>query len=120
MEEHGLGLGANVVIEATGAIPCVLAGIHVLEKGGRYIQTGLGKETMEFPIMAVCEKEITLKGHLRYMTQDFEMAVSLLDRRKIGVRELISKVFEFEKATDAWEATRNGEGIKNMIAGVRD
>lgn len=64
VEKHGLGFGTDVVIEATGAVPCVLAGIHVLEKGGRYIQTGLGKKTMDSPVMAVCGKEY-LEGSLQ-------------------------------------------------------
>lgn len=115
-----LGVGADVVIEATGASPCIQAGIHVLDRGGSYIQTGLGVETLEFPIMAVSEKELNIKGHFRYMTRDFEMAIGLLERKKIDVKPLISRVFPFEQATEAWEATRKGEGIKNVIEGVRD
>ena len=114
------GRTADVVIEATGAESCILIGTHVLRKGGRYIQTGLGKERVDFPIMMVSEKELTIKGHFRYMTQDFEMAIGLITRGAIDVNALISQEFAFENATDAWEATKNGNGIKNLIKGFQD
>jgi D-xylulose reductase len=33
---------------------------------------------------------------------------------------LISSVTPFEKATEAWEKTSKGDGIKNLIQGVQD
>ena len=61
-----------------------------------------------------------MKGHFRYGAGDFEMAVGLLARKKIDVKSLISKIFEFEQAIEAWEATGRGEGVKNLIRGVKD
>jgi len=42
--EFGLGEGADVVLECTGAESCIQAGIFVAKKGGTYIQAGMGKE----------------------------------------------------------------------------
>lgn len=43
-KEFGLGEGADVVLECTGAESCIQAGIFVAKKGGTYVQTGMGKE----------------------------------------------------------------------------
>jgi D-xylulose reductase len=43
-EEFGLGEGADVVLECTGAEPCIQAGVNVAVKGGTYVQAGMGKE----------------------------------------------------------------------------
>jgi D-xylulose reductase len=43
-EQFGLGEGADVVLECTGAEPCIQAGINVAKKGGTYVQAGMGKE----------------------------------------------------------------------------
>ena len=43
-EKFGLGEGADVVLECTGAEPCIQAGINVAKKGGMYVQAGMGKE----------------------------------------------------------------------------
>lgn len=49
MAEHiidlfGLGDGADIVLECTGAEPCIQAGIYAAKKGGTYVQAGMGKE----------------------------------------------------------------------------
>jgi D-xylulose reductase len=41
VEECGLGLGADSVIDATGAAACVQMGIHALRSGGTYCQAGM-------------------------------------------------------------------------------
>jgi D-xylulose reductase len=38
---------------------------------------------------------------------------------RIPVRQFITRVFPFERATEAWETTRRGEGIKTLIEGVQ-
>jgi D-xylulose reductase len=43
-ESFDLGEGADIVLECTGAEPCIQAGIHVAKKGGTYVQAGMGKE----------------------------------------------------------------------------
>ncbi|KIV97138.1 hypothetical protein PV10_00924 [Exophiala mesophila] len=117
MEEFGLGLGADAVIEATGAETCIQTGVRVLRPGGSYVQTGLGKPIVNFPIVAMSEKEIHMHGAFRYGPGDYRVAMNVLEARSIPVRDLVSKTFEFERATEAWEATKRGRGIKNMIRG---
>lgn len=118
--ENSLGLGADAVIEASGAESSVNTAIYALRPGGSYVQTGLGKPMINFPIMAMSEKELHCHGAFRYGPGDYEIALGFLEKRAIPVKELITKVFPFEKATEAWETTKRGEGIKTMIQGVQD
>lgn len=43
----GLGDGADVVLECTGAEPCIQAGVFAAKKGGTFVQAGMGKEVRE-------------------------------------------------------------------------
>jgi D-xylulose reductase len=118
IEQNSLPLdGADTVLEATGAEPCIDLGIHVLRSGGTFVQAGLGKSRIEFPIVALSEKELNMKGSFRYSTGDYDLAMHLLESKKVSVKELITSVVPFEEATKAWERTRKGEGIKNLIQG---
>ncbi|KAL1981206.1 hypothetical protein VTN96DRAFT_2958 [Rasamsonia emersonii] len=118
--EEGLQ-GADIVIDATGAEPCIQTGIYVLRTGGTFIQTGLGKHIVEFPITTVANRELTVKGCFRYGPGDYKLAIALACEGKIPpLKTLITKVLPFEKATEAWETTRRGEGIKTLIRGVQD
>jgi D-xylulose reductase len=46
-EKCGLGEGADVVLECTGAEPCIQAGIFAARKGATYVQAGMGKEVSQ-------------------------------------------------------------------------
>jgi D-xylulose reductase len=128
-EENGVRLleqcgleeeGVDAVIEASGAASSIETGIHVLRKGGKYVQTGLGKPRIEFPIVLMSEKELMVRGCFRYGSGDFELATSLIVRGVVDAKALISSTRPFEEAISAWEATGRGEGIKNLIRGVED
>ena len=51
VQECGLGLGADCCIDATGAAPCIQAGIHVLRTGGTYCQAGMVRLSGSFSIV---------------------------------------------------------------------
>jgi D-xylulose reductase len=123
LEEEGVdtfGGRVDTVIEASGATSSIETGIYVLRPGGKYVQTGLGKPKIEFPIVAMGQKELMVRGCFRYGAGDYELAVSYLRNKLIDVKPMISSVTRFEDATKAWDKTARGEGIKNLIQGVQD
>ena len=110
----------DTVIEASGATSSIVTGINVVRPGGKYVQTGLGKPKIEFPIVTMGQKELMVRGSFRYGAGDYELAVGILEKGSIDVNPLISSLTPFERATEAWEKTSRGEGIKNLIQGVLD
>ncbi|KAF2119211.1 chaperonin 10-like protein [Lophiotrema nucula] len=126
-EENAEGLlkqlgvdGVDTVIEASGAAPSIETGIYILRPGGKYVQTGLGRPKIEFPIVTLSEKELLVRGCFRYGSGDYELATSLLTRGIIDVKPLISSITSFGDTSQAWDKTMRGEGIKNLIRGVQD
>jgi D-xylulose reductase len=117
IRENNLELGADAVIEATGAESSIVTAIHVLRPGGQFVQTGLGKAIINFPILTMSEKELHVHGAFRYKAGDFKAALHVLEAGNIPLKDLISNIFDFEQTTEAWEATKQGKGIKNMIRG---
>ena len=121
--ESELDIGADIVLEASGVSSAIALGVYVLRTGGHMVQTGLSKSALmkDFPIVDLSEKEIHLHGAFRYGAGDFEVAQDLVSRGLVGkVKELINEVFEFKNYESAWEATREGKGIKNLIRGPQD
>lgn len=105
-------------IDATGNKYCISMCIRSLAKKGRYVQVGMGGDTLDgFPIAAVCERELTVRGSFRYGVDDYKIAVQLLDDKKINVKPLITHRFPFEKAIEAYDFSKKGESIKIMIEG---
>ncbi|KAK9419905.1 putative D-xylulose reductase [Seiridium unicorne] len=112
--------GIDVVLECTGAESSAQTGLYALASGGTFIQVGLGKPYLNLPLLQMCDKEIVLKLSFRYGPGDYETALDLLASKSVSVKSLISNVVPFEKAPEAWEMTRNGQGIKNLIQGVQE
>ncbi|KAB8070625.1 D-xylulose reductase A [Aspergillus leporis] len=118
IQENDLGPGADVVIDASGAEPSVHTGIHVLRPGGTYVQGGMGRSEITFPIMAACTKELNVKGSFRYGSGDYKLAVNLVASGKVSVKELVTGVVKFEDAEEAFKEVKAGKGIKTLITGI--
>lgn len=113
--DQSLEEGADVIIEATGVESCVQLGIEIIKRGGSYVQVGLGKKMVEFPLVVMSEKEIAVRGCFRYGPGDFTLASTLVGRGTIPLKSFISKIFPFRQAPNAWEAARKGQGVKMLI-----
>ncbi|GAP85300.1 putative sorbitol dehydrogenase [Rosellinia necatrix] len=112
--------GADAVIDASGAEPSIQAALHVVRHGGTYVQGGMGRDSITFPIMALCLKEVTAKGSFRYGAGDYRLALELVAAGKVQVKRLISEVVAFRDAEDAFKKVKQGEVIKILIAGPNE
>ncbi|KAL2113016.1 hypothetical protein VUR80DRAFT_5613 [Thermomyces stellatus] len=115
-----LGEGADVVIDASGAEPSIQTSLHVVKMGGTYVQGGMGKSDINFPIMKLCLKEVTAKGSFRYGSGDYKLAVQLLASGLVDVKRMISGVVKFREAEEAFKKAKEGEVIKMLIAGPNE
>ncbi|KAI1416452.1 GroES-like protein [Hypoxylon sp. FL1857] len=116
-----LGDGADVVLECTGAESCIQAGVFATKKGGTYVQAGIGKENVVFPITTACIRALNVKGSIRYTTGCYPTAVDLIASRKIKPDVLITHRYKFEQALEAFEQVKKGQEdtLKVMIQGVQ-
>ena len=111
--------GADVVLECTGSESCIKQGLHMLRKGGTYVQVGMGKPDVVFPIMSLCTGELTVKGSFRYKEGDYRIALDLIERGVLDVKRLISRTVAFQDAEQAFKDSKAGKGIKFLIEGIK-
>lgn len=112
------GAGADVVIDASGAEASINTGIHALRPGGTFVQAGMGRDEVRFPITAACTKELNVKGSFRYSSGDYKLAIQLLATGLVRGKDLITGVVKFEEAEKAFQQVKAGASIKTLIAGV--
>lgn len=110
----------TTVIDASGAESSMRIGIELLQTGGTFVQVGMGKDEVMYPIMAVCMKELSIKGSFRYGYGDYADAIALVSSGKVSVKELITKVVPFLDTVNAWDTTRRGKGVKTLIKVMDD
>ncbi|KAJ4290784.1 Endo-1,4-beta-xylanase 2 [Collariella sp. IMI 366227] len=115
-----LGAGADVVIDASGAEPSIQTSLHAVRMGGTYVQGGMGKADITFPIMALCLKEVTARGSFRYGSGDYKLAIELVAAGKVDVKKLVNGVVAFRDAEEAFKKVKEGQVIKILIAGPNE
>ncbi|EME46082.1 hypothetical protein DOTSEDRAFT_42656 [Dothistroma septosporum NZE10] len=120
IKETDLGEGADIVIDASGAEPAIQTSIHLLRVGGTYVQGGMGRSEIVFPIGAMCSKELNVKGSFRYSGGDYALALELITTGRIDVKQLITGTVKFTEAARAFEGVKAAKGIKTLIQGVED
>lgn len=120
IEKFNLGLGADAVIEATGAASSTMGCVYVARKGAHFVQTGIGKHIIDYPIFQFSIKELHMHGAYRHSEGDYRVALDILEHRLVPVKDLITAMYDFEEIESAWKATLSGKGIKNMVRGVSD
>lgn len=114
--------GFDVVLECSGAEACIQLGIYAAKKGATFVQAGMGKENVFFPITAVCTRGLNIKGSIRYLAGCYPAAINLIGSGRIDVKRLITDRFKFEEAEQAFELVKSGRHntFKVMIAGVQE
>ena len=120
IDASDLGRGADVIMDATGAEPCIQTAIHTLRAGGTHVQAGMGKPVVEFPIQMMLAKEINVKGSFRYGPGDYTTSCELIATGRVSVTELITGKVKFRDAEAAFNDVKASKGIKTLIEGVDD
>lgn len=108
--------GFDLVLECTGAEPCINMGIQALRPQGRFVQVGMGRSEVEFPITRVCVKEINVTGSFRYGAGTYKTSINLVSTGAIDVTKMVTHRFLFKDAVKAFETTTKGVGEDGKTA----
>ena len=113
---YGAGKGTfDVLYEASGAQPALVAGLGVLRPRGVVVQLGMGGD-MTLPMMQITGKELELRGSFRFH-EEFALAVEMIAKGLIDVKPLITHTLKFDDAVAAFElAGDRSQVMKAQIA----
>jgi L-idonate 5-dehydrogenase len=105
----------DVLYECSGAQLALTGAIPAMRPGGTILQLGLGGD-MTLPMMQITAKELVLKGSFRFHAE-YATAISLMQKRLIDVKPLISETVPVREATRGFElASDRGKAMKVQIA----
>jgi len=101
------GHGPNVVVEAIGLPATYTAAADLVSFSGRVVYVGYAKNPVAYETKKFVMKEIQIRGSRNALKQDFADVLSAMKRKKLPVKELISKVVPLSEAGTAlsyWDA----------------
>lgn len=118
----------DVVLECSGAAPCIKLAVQVVRDGGKIAQIGNAGGDVPFPIIEFATREITLFGSFRYGYGDYATAIKILEQNYgrgkdhilVDFEKLITNRFPFDEAIKAYDTVREGKGtVKCIIDGPK-
>jgi L-iditol 2-dehydrogenase len=111
------GLGADVVIEATGAIEAYRQAVRMGRKGSTVLYFGGLPQnlTLDIDPNIIHYRQVTLKGSYSYTTETFRDALKLIEAGRLEVLSLITHRFPLEQLKEAVLTAARKDSLKVMI-----
>lgn len=115
IKEMTKGVGADVILECSGAAPAANLGLDLVKKRGKYTQIGLFGKPIEVDFEKIAYKEIEVRGSLSQRWTAWEKAIDLLSQGRLNVKPLVSEVLPISAWEGAFRKLEEGKGIKIIL-----
>ncbi|MGY4690717.1 zinc-binding dehydrogenase [Salibacterium sp. K-3] len=121
VHSHTSGYGADLVFECTGAPPAANMGLDLLTKKGEYVQVGIfPEEKVSLNVSDIIQKEIRFTGTRSQKAADWEPSLALIRNGEVDTKALITHEFDITQWDEAYDAIKNGGGIKVSLTPVEN
>lgn len=116
VDESTDGVGADVVIEASGAEPSIRSTLDVVRRGGTVVLVGLASEaTVPIDVLELIDNEIDVHGSFRYKNT-YDAAIDLLADGTVNVEGIVDFRSSLGSIDDAFQRAAESTVIKGMIS----
>lgn len=96
----------DVCFEASGAVAAFHDAIESVKAKGDLVLVGMRPGMVDFPLTQALVKEINIQGSFRFINE-FETSVRWLEKGIIDPLPLLTKIFPYQQALEAFELAEN-------------
>lgn len=111
----GDGLGADLVIDATGASAPLKLALEAVRPGGQVTKVGWGPQPLGFSLDPLVQKAVTLRGSFSHTFKNWEKVVAMLASGQINLEPIISMTTTLEEWRDCFEGMDSGKYVKAVL-----
>ncbi|WP_226008151.1 NAD(P)-dependent alcohol dehydrogenase [Natrinema salinisoli] len=116
VDEYTDGVGADVVVEASGAKPSIESTLDGVRRGGTIVLVGLADEAnVPFDFLEVIDNELDVHGSFRYKNT-YATAVDLLADDAVDVEGIVDFESSLSDVDDAFNQVMEPAVVKGMIS----
>lgn len=110
------GIGADLVIEASGAAPAIASTVDLVRKKGRICTIGLtGKDSIPFPWDKAAFKVCDIFFNLSTSYTSWDRSIHLIATGKIPAGQVVSHRFPLADWEKAFEAVETQQALKALL-----
>lgn len=109
-----LGLEADAFIDASGATPAILAGLHAVRPAGRVVLVGMGADEISMPIPLIQNRELVITGIFRYRNT-WPIAIELVRTGRVDLDAVVTSHFDLERVEEALATSTDPAQLKVIV-----
>ena len=109
------GIGADVVLECSGAEPAASLGLEIIRKRGKFTQMGLFGHPIRIDFEKVAYKELQATGSFSQKRTAWKRALMLLKEGTVKTAPLVTHRFPLKCWKEAFERLEAREGGKILL-----
>lgn len=110
------GLGADVVLECSGAETAAALGIELVRRRGKYTQIGMFGRPITLDFEKIAYKEIQVTGSFAQKWSAWKKALRLVGEGRVRLKPLVSDVFPLRSWEAAFAKMNRREGLKILLS----
>ncbi len=116
VKEITRGIGADLVVELSGSPGAISQGLRIVRTHGRFLAIGIPVEQeVSIPWKEIIFKAPSVIFHFSSCYSSWERGLSLLERKKVDVKCLISKILPLKDWEEGFHLAKSGEAIKVLF-----
>lgn len=110
------GVGADMVIECSGAAPAISSTVDLIRKKGKICVIGLtGSDTLEFPWKKAAFKVADIHFCMSTSYTSWDRAINLIAKGLIPAEKVITHVMPLDEWEKAFDIAEKQEGLKIIL-----
>lgn len=95
--------GADIIIDCVGVRQTISSAVQCARRGSRIAVVANFKAPVEFELVLLQRKEVTLYGIMMYIREDFERAIRLVAQGKLHTQKLVINYFPVRDIRKAYQ-----------------
>ena len=111
----GDGLGADLVVDATGTSIALKQALEIVRPGGQITKVGWGPQPLGFSLDPLVQKAIRLQGSFSHTFKNWEKVVAMLASGQINLEPIVSCVAPLIDWRDCFDGMHTGRYVKAVL-----
>jgi L-iditol 2-dehydrogenase len=109
------GMGADLVVECSGAEPAAALGLDLARKQGRYAQVGLFGRPIRLDFEKVAFKELRVTGSFAQKWSAWRTSLQLMAEERVRLAPLVTDILPLDDWQAGFQRFREKKGVKLIL-----
>lgn len=109
------GRGVDIVVEAAGAPPSVVACLKAVRSRGAYVQIGIYGADMTIPFDLVLYKQLKVVGSMGHSLTTWDRVMRIIGQGTVDLKSIVTHIMPLSQWREAFDLCENKGAVKALL-----